>query len=228
MDGKRWIELLGSALLLIVLTAVVTACSKEEDDYEAILVDAHAVNNVPSMNCSFFGVWTVDDMVADTVSVDVRIGRDKNYERGNDVAFNGFPYQAIINLLYPGKKIDSITDKIPSGLLLRFVGLSNKALYFEFLPFGMQSLDPRVLHFMVKLDDGKIVEVSLRFVPNKSKAIIDTNGDTFSCAIPIELIAYSEREGMDADVVIMEKKPDPEMKLQFTSIQRIEGGTVGN
>lgn len=225
MDGKRWIELLGSALLLIVLTAVVTACSKEEDDYEAILVDAHAVNNVPSMNCSFFGVWTVDDMVADTVSVDVRIGRDKNYERGNDVAFNGFPYQAIINLLYPGKKIDSITDKIPSGLLLRFVGLSNKALYFEFLPIETQSLDPRVLHFEAKLDDGKIVSVLLRFVPSKSKAIIDTNGETFSCAIPIDLITYYEQEGMDA--VIMEKKPDPEMKLQFTSIQRIEG-TVGN
>lgn len=225
MDGKRWIELLGSALLFIVLTAVVTACSKEEDDYEATLVAAHAVNNVPSMNCSFFGVWTVDDMVADTVSVDVRIGRDKNYERGNDVAFNGFPYQAIINLLYPGKKIDSITDKIPSGLLLRFVGLSNKALYFEFLPIETQSLDPRVLHFEAKLDDGKIVSVLLRFVPSKSKAIIDTNGETFSCAIPIDLITYYEQEGMDA--VIMEKKPDPEMKLQFTSIQRIEG-TVGN
>lgn len=225
MDGKRWIELLGSALLLIVLTAVVTACSKEEDDYVVPLVAAHAVNNVPSMNCSFFGVWTVDDMVADTVSVDVRIGRDKNYERGNDVAFNGFPYQAIINLLYPGKKIESITDKIPSGLLLRFVGLSNKALYFEFLPIETQSLDPRVLHFEAKLDDGKIVSVLLRFVPSKSKAIIDTNGETFSCAIPIDLITYYEQEGMDA--VIMEKKPDPEMKLQFTSIQRIEG-TVGN
>lgn len=225
MDGKRWIELLGSALLLIVLTAVVTACSKEEDDYVVPLVAAHAVNNVPSMNCSFFGVWTVDDMVADTVSVDVRIGRDKNYERGNDVAFNGFPYQAIINLLYPGKKIDSITDKIPSGLLLRFVGFSNKALYFEFLPIETQSLDPRVLHFEAKLDDGKIVSVLLRFVPSKSKAIIDTNGETFSCAIPIDLITYYEQEGMDA--VIMEKKPDPEMKLQFTSIQRIEG-TVGN
>jgi hypothetical protein len=225
MDGKRWIELLGSALLFIVLTAVVTACSKEEDDYVVPLVAAHAVNNVPSMNCSFFGVWTVDDMVADTVSVDVRIGRDKNYERGNDVAFNGFPYQAIINLLYPGKKIESITDKIPSGLLLRFVGFSNKALYFEFLPIETQSLDPRVLHFEAKLDDGKIVSVLLRFVPSKSKAIIDTNGETFSCAIPIDLITYYEQEGMDA--VIMEKKPDPEMKLQFTSIQRIEG-TVGN
>ena len=216
---------MGSALLFIVLTAVVTACSKEEDDYVVPLVAAHAVNNVPSMNCSFFGVWTVDDMVADTVSVDVRIGRDKNYERGNDVAFNGFPYQAIINLLYPGKKIESITDKIPSGLLLRFVGLSNKALYFEFLPIETQSLDPRVLHFEAKLDDGKIVSVLLRFVPSKSKAIIDTNGETFSCAIPIDLITYYEQEGMDA--VIMEKKPDPEMKLQFTSIQRIEG-TVGN
>ena len=225
MDGKRWIELLGSALLFIVLTAVVTACSKEEDDYVVPLVAAHAVNNVPSMNCSFFGVWTVDDMVADTVSVDVRIGRDKNYERGNDVGFRGFPYQAIINLLYPGKKIESITDKIPSGLLLRFVGLSNKALYFEFLPIETQSLDPRVLHFEAKLDDGKIVSVLLRFVPSKSKAIIDTNGETFSCAIPIDLITYYEQEGMDA--VIMEKKPDPEMKLQFTSIQRIEG-TVGN
>jgi hypothetical protein len=225
MDGKRWIELLGSALLLIVLTAVVTACSKEEDDYEATLVAAHAVNIVPSMNCSFLGVWTVDDIVADTVGVDVRIGRDKNYERGNDVAFNGFPYQAIINLLYPGKKIESITDKIPSGLLLRFVGFSNKALYFEFLSIETQSLDPRVLHFEAKLDDGKIVSVLLRFVPSKSKAIIDTNGETFSCAIPIDLITYYEQEGMDA--VIMEKKPDPEMKLQFTSIQRIEG-TVGN
>ena len=225
MDGKRWIELLGSAILFIVLATVVSACSKEEDDYVVPLVAAHAVNNVPSMNCSFFGVWTVDDMVADTVSVDVRIGRDKNYERGNDVAFNGFPYQAIINLLYPGKKIESITDKIPSGLLLRFVGLSNKALYFEFLPIETQSLDPRVLHFEAKLDDGKIVSVLLRFVPSKSKAIIDTNGETFSCAIPIDLITYYEQEGMDA--VIMEKKPDPEMKLQFTSIQRIEG-TVGN
>jgi hypothetical protein len=38
-------------------------------------------------------------------------------------------------------------------------------------------------------------------------------------------MTYYEQEGMDA--VIMEKKPDPEMKLQFTSIQRIEG-TVGN
>ena len=227
MDGKRWINFYCSALLLVVLAAVVSDCSKEEDDSQLSKGVSSVVNNVPSMNFSFLGVWTVDDIVADTVGVDVCIGRDKNYERGNDVAFNGFPYQAIINLLYPGKKIDSITDKIPSGLLLRFVGFSNKALYFEFLPIETQSLDPRVLHFEAKLDDGKIVSVLLRFVPSKSKAIIDTNGDTFSCAIPIELIAYSEREGMDADVVIMEKKPDPEMKLQFTSIQRIEG-TVGN
>ena len=226
MDRKRWIELLGSALLFIVLAAVVTACSKEEDDYEASVDVSIVVNNVPSMNCSFLGVWMVDDIGADTVRADVGIGRDKNYERGNDVGFHGFPYQAIINLLYPGKKIESVTDKIPSALLLRFVGLSNKALYFEFLPIETQSFDPRVLHFEVKLDDGKIVGVSLRFVGNKSKAIIDTNGNTFSCAIPIDLIAYYEKEGMDD--VIMEKKPDPEMKLQFTSIQRIEGVTVGN
>jgi hypothetical protein len=228
MDGKRWINFYCSALLLVVLAAVVSACSKEEDDSQLSKGVSSVVNNVPSMNFSFLGVWTVDDIVADTVGVDVCIGRDKIYETGNDVSFYGFPYQTIINLLYPGKMVVSVVSKIPPALFMRFVGLSNKALYFEFLPFGMQSLDPRVLHFMVKLDDGKIVEVSLRFVPNKSKAIIDTNGDTFSCAIPIELIAYSEREGMDADVVIMEKKPDPEMKLQFTSIQRIEGGTVGN
>lgn len=226
MDRKRWIELLGSALLFIVLAAVVSACSREEDDYEASVDVSHVVNNVPSMNCSFLGVWTVDEIVADTVGVDVCIGRDKNYEYGNDVGFRGFPYQAIINLLYPGKKVESVTDKIPSGLPLRFVGVSNKALYFEFLPIETQSLDPRVLHFEVKLDNGKIVSVSLHFVPNKSKAIIDTNGETFSCAIPIDLITYYEQEGMDA--VIMEKKPDPEMKLRFTSIQRIEGTTVGN
>ena len=223
MDRKRWIELLGSALLLIVLAAVVTACSKEEDDYNSFVDASSVLHNVPSMNCSFFGVWTVDDIVADTVRADVCIGRDKNYECDNDVSFYGFPYQAIINLLYPGKMVESVTDKIPSALLLRFVGLSNKALYFEFLPI---ELDPGVLRFEVKLDDGKIVGVSLRFVGNKSKAIIDTNGNTFSCAIPIDLIAYYEKEGMDA--IIMEKKPDPEMKLKYTSIQRIEGTTVGN
>lgn len=228
MDRKRWIELLGSALLFIVLATVVSACSKEEEDYQGSVNASTVVNDVPSMNCSFLGVWTVDDIVADTVGVDVCIGHDKNYETVNYVAFYGFPYQAIINLLYPGKMIESVIYRIPPAKYLRFVGLSNKALYFEFLPNEMQSLDPRVLHFLVKLDDGKIVEVSLRFVPNKSKAIIDTNGDTFSCVIPIDLIAYSEREGMDADAVIMKKEPDPEMKLQFTSIQRMEGTTVGN
>ena len=226
MDRKRWIELLGSALLFIVLTTVVSACSKEEDDYEASVDVSPVVNNVSSMNCSFLGVWTLDDNVADTVGVDVCIGRNNNYEYGNDVDFHGFPYQAIIDLLYPENKVESVTDKIPSGLPLRFVGLSNKALYFEFLPIETQSIDSRVLHFEVKLDDGMIVSVSLRFAPNKSKAIIDTNGEAFSCAIPIDLITYYEKKGNDT--AVMEKKQDPEMTLRFTSIQRIESGNVGN
>lgn len=226
MDRKRWIELLGSAILFIVLATVVSACSKEEDDYEASVDVSPVVNNVPSMNCSFLGVWTVNDIVADTVRVDVCLGQNEDIESGNNIGFYGFPYQAIVDQLYPGKKIESVTSEIASWLPLRYVGHSDKAFYFEFQPIKI-TVDSRCISYYVKLDDGKIVGISLWFVANKFKAIIDTNGESFSCWFPIDnILYYEESEGCDPP--LMEKKPDPEMKLKYTSIKRIEGGTVGN
>lgn len=224
MSMKRLIELLGLALLVMVSATGVTACSKEGDVAGINYTNPEESIN-PSMNCSFIGVWSVDDIVADTVDVDIAIGSKGAYQ--NYVSFYGFPYQAIVNMIMSGKKVMQVRNYVPSiPMEMRSVGYSDKTLYFEFEGIPTQSFDPQVLHFDVTFEDGKEMGMSLHYVPGKSVATIDSKGENFSCVILIDQIVYYEEEGQDTN--IMEKKLDHEIKLKYISIQRIKGATVGN
>ena len=224
MSVKRLIELLGLALLVMVSATGVTACSKEGDVAGINYTNPEESIN-PSMNCSFIGVWSVDDIVADTVDVDIAIGSKGAYQ--NYVSFYGFPYQAIVNMIMSGKKVMHVRNYVPSiPMEMRSVGYSDKTLYFEFEGIPTQSFDPQVLHFDVTFEDGKEMGMSLHYVPGKSVATIDSKGENFSCVILIDQIVYYEEEGQDTN--IMEKKLDKEIKLKYISIQRIKGATVGN
>ena len=227
MSVKRLIELLGLALLVMVSATGVTACSKEGDVAGINYTNPEESIN-PSMNCSFIGVWSVDEIVADTVDVDIAIGSKGAYQ--NYVSFYGFPYQAIVNMIMSGKKVMQVRNYVPSiPMEMRSVGYSDKTLYFEFEGIPTQSFDPQVLHFDVTFEDGKEMGMFLHYVPGKSVATIDSKGENFSCVILIDQIVYYEKEGLNADITdIMEKKLDHEIKLKYISIQRIKGATVGN
>ena len=101
MDRKRVFKLYGSALFVMVLTAGLTACSKDEEDEIQL--------SFQYLERSFRGVWTVDDVKADTTDVWIEIDNNRgNKYYKNYVAYWGFPYKAIISNIYPDIKISKI------------------------------------------------------------------------------------------------------------------------
>ena len=64
--------------------------------------------------------------------------------------------------------------------------------------------------------------VTAYIIPSKSTAYLDTNGETFSCLLVVSQIETK----VDGEMKL--KKFDPELKVRYTSIKRIERATVGN
>lgn len=242
MDRTKRFRLLGSALMVMVLAAGLTSCSKDdEDDLEE--VDTQNYNAQVTMKCSFIGVWTMNEVIADTVNVDVRV--DSNAETGNKylAAFSGFPYKAIVNQVAPDVNVAKITDSMIIGgplppdeaLLLqtivehgdiyncmevsvlngyRCVGVSESSLFFELLPGRDYSV--LYLPFVVTTDNGEFFSITATLVPSKSTAILDINGKTFSCILNISEIEFVKNGEKQI------KKLSPEMKMKYTSFQRID------
>jgi hypothetical protein len=214
--------------LCLIFALLVAACSHEKEDEvsDPMYPDKEQLN--VSLNGSFRGVWSVDDVSADTVDVDVKIGNDKLLGVVN-VTFYGFPYQAIADLFFPGQKIERVNYVIPSDLSFRIIGYSKKIVYLEFEPNDLQSMDPRCLYFNANLEGGKEIGISIRFVSSSSKATLDVNGESFSCPMRVDMIVCSEgSESSGLDHSMIEKNCDPPIVMKYTSIKRIERATIGN
>ena len=249
-------------LVLLVLTALVMGCGKEEggegesqygeknnglfpkDTSLLHRIDFDNLPTIPQLNCSFRGVWSVDDVSTDTLDVQVSTSYSENY-----VAFYGFPYKTMIKEVAPQVKVTKITNDIPTGATLhdedslyfqtykkcgnnqdcleaffgydyRCIGVSANGIYLE-LPPG-QNHTVRYLPFVVTTDQGNYFPVIASVVPDKSTAVLDIKGESFSCVLTISQIESQE----NGEKVI--KKYSPGLRLKYTSIKRIEHASFGN
>ncbi len=257
---------------LLVITLAVTSCSKGNDDVteSGLRYDMPKPNydnpttTIPSLDYSFHGVWTVDNSAADTVNVRVITGEKipKSWADGktpigfiykNYIAYNGFPYMAIMKKIAPDVKVAKITYDMRVGgllpadeaLLLKTIvahgdnyscietyvakeylceGISESSLYLVLKPAEDQLL--LYLPFVVTTDQGKLISVTATVHPNYSKAVLKTDGTTFTSTLTLTHIEY--KEVSEFDEVTKEMKLEPEMTLKYTSIKRIDSPLSGN
>ncbi len=249
-------------LVLLVLTALVMGCGKEEggeaeSQYEktnnglfpkdtSLLhrIDFDNPPTIPQLNCSFRGVWSVDDVSTDTLDVQVSTSYSENY-----VAFYGFPYKTMIKEVAPQVKVTKITNDIPVGVTLhdedslyfqtlknldfkydfieagigeyfRCIGISDSGIYLELYPKRIYAVS--YLPFVVTTDQGNYFPIIASVVPSQTTAILDTKGETFSCVLTISQIESQE----NGEKVV--KKYSPGLRLKYTSIKRIEHASFGN
>lgn len=257
---------------LLVITLAVTSCSKGNDDVteSGLRYDMPKPNydnpttTIPSLDYSFRGVWTVDNSATDTVDVRVitgenvpKYGADGKTPIGfiykNYIAYNGFPYMAIMKKIAPDVKVAKITYDMRVGgllpadeaLLLKTIvahgdnyscietyvakeylceGISESSLYLVLKPAEDQLL--LYLPFVVTTDQGKLISVTATVHPNYSKAVLKTDGTTFTSTLTLTHIEY--KEVSEFDEVTKEMKLEPEMTLKYTSIKRIDSPLSGN
>ena len=151
-------------------------------------------------------------------------------ESYNDVVSRGNTYEGIwmVNdvkaeaAVMPGATVSSIPNSI--AIPMRYIGYTDNAFYLEFTPMYYSSMDPQNIYYQVILEDGKEIGLTLHMVTEKSSVILNSEGGTFSCIIPVDKILCSEGAG----VIFKEIPFDPEMQLRYTSINRVKGSTVGN
>lgn len=246
-------ELTRTALLLMMTLAL--GCSKvTENDREtasqqmsdpASQQDAANVA-VPTMLCHFRGVWSVNDVPADTVDVTVSVGdRSYNPKGSHYVCFYGFPFREMTKRIAPDTKVEKITTDMLVGVPLppdqalqlqtiidhgdnynciekciaqdmRCIGASQSAIYLELMP-GM-NYAVRYLPWVVTDDKGELQAITAVVVPTLSQATLSANGDSFSCVLTIK----------EAEIGKAVMTMQPEMKLTFTSIKRVERASLGN
>lgn len=258
------------SMAVVALTAM-SSCSKGDSDdiYElAYNMPKPSYDNpsttIPSLDYSFHGVWTVDNSAADTVNVRVITGEKipKSGANGNTpigfiyknyIAYDGFPYMAIMKKIAPDVKVAKITYDMRVGglmpadeaLLLKTIvahgdnyscietylakeylceGISESSLYLVLKPAEDQLL--LYLPFVVTTDQGMLISVTATVHPNYSKAVLKTDGTTFTSTLTLTHIEY--KEVSELDEVTKEMKLEPEMTLKYTSIKRIDSPLSGN
>lgn len=244
MDRRRMIKMLESALLL-VLAAGVTACNNADNgdltsaDFGEVIQD-----------CCFRGVWTVDDLKADTAEIKV-ITNYPSRRNWNTVTYWGFPYKAIASIIAPEVNIAEITSFSDAGPIspdqtqlfqmvldghggninsimtenvtynYRCVGISEGNLYLE-LMLPETGVYGLYLPFIVTTTQGELFAVIATIDHSKSTAILNIFGNSFTNILTVSQIEIFEVGK------IQKMTLSPEMKLKFTSIQRTDRATVGN
>ena len=210
-------------IVCLAAALVSVACSTGGDN-DLISFNPESYNGVVSRGNSYEGIWMVNDVKAE--AADVSINYYDTEVQGNylpsTATFFGFPFQAITDLVMPGATVSSIPNSI--AIPMRYVGYSDNAYYLEFTPMYLSSMDPQNIFYKVILEDGKEIGLTLHMVTEKSSVILNSEGGTFSCIIPVDKILCSEGAG----VIFKEIPFDPEMQLRYTSINRVKGSTVGN
>jgi hypothetical protein len=212
---------IGNIILSLLTALMVVACSPGGGDIPSpgpYDDNSKPMDNIP-LNSFYEGVWMVNGIATETATVNVTVGNNDNL--GLISTFD-FPFQAITDLILPGATVSSIPNSI--AIPMRYVGYSDNAYYLEFTPMYYSSMDPQNIFYKVILEDGKEIGLTLHMVTEKSSVILNSEGGTFSCIIPVDKILCSEGAG----VIYKEIPLNPEMQLRYTSINRVKGSTVGN
>lgn len=248
MNRKKHLKWMAS--LLIVLLA--GACSTGED--EEMLVEQlinipdtdNASTSVPKLMYRFRGIWTVDEVSADTTTVFVATAQPRN-----SVEFHGFPIKEMMKRMLPKVKVAKITDYemdelgwLPDdevlysnmlskyedaltqclqsgvGQTIRCVGMSEKSLYLEFTQTELY------LPFVVTTDEGQLIPVTAVIQPSMSKSVLNVDGSLFTCTLMVTKVEYTEIS--EYDEVVWEAKLEPEIRLKYTSIKQIDRSSSGN
>ena len=248
MNRKKHLKWMAS--LLIVMLA--GACSTGED--EEMLVEQpinipdtdNASTSVPKLMYRFRGIWTVDEVSADTTRVRVATAQP-----WSSVEFYGFPIKEMMKRMLPKVKVAKITDYemdelgwLPDdevlysnmlskyedaltqclqsgvGQTIRCVGLSEKSLYLEFTQTELY------LPFVVTTDEGQLIPVTAVIQPSMSKSVLNVDGSLFTCTLMVTKVEYTEIS--EYDEVVWEAKLEPEMRLKYTSIKQIDYPSSGN
>ena len=212
---------IGNIILSLLTALMVVACSPGGGDIPSpgpYDDNSKPMDNIP-LNSFYEGVWMVNGIATETATVNVTVGNNDNL--GLISTFD-FPFQAITDLILPGATISTIPNSV--SIPMRYVGYSDNAYYLEFTPMYYSSMDPQNIFYKVILEDGKEIGLTLHMVTEKSSVILNSEGGTFSCIIPVDKILCSEGAG----VIFKEIPFDPEMQLRYTSINRMKGSTVGN
>ena len=212
---------IGNIILSLLTALMVVACSPGGGDIPSpgpYDDNSKPMDNIP-LNSFYEGVWMVNGIATETATVNVTVGNNDNL--GLISTFD-FPFQAITDLILPGATISTIPNSV--SIPMRYVGYSDNAYYLEFTPMYYSSMDPQNIFYKVILEDGKEIGLTLHMVTEKSSVILNSEGGTFSCIIPVDKILCSEGAG----VIFKEIPFDPEMQLKYTSINRMKGSTVGN
>lgn len=248
MNRKKHLKWMAS--LLIVMLA--GACSTGED--EEMLVEqpinipdtGNASTSVPKLMYRFRGIWTVDEVSADTTRVRVATAQP-----WSSVEFYGFPIKEMMKRMLPKVKVAKITDYemdelgwLPDdevlysnmlskyedaltqclqsgvGQTIRCVGMSEKSLYLEFTQTELY------LPFVVTTDEGQLIPVTAVIQPSMSKSVLNVDGSLFTCTLTVTKVEYTEIS--EYDEVVWEAKLEPEMRLKYTSIKQIDRSSSGN
>lgn len=212
---------IGNIILSLLTALMVVACSPGGGDIPSpgpYDDNSKPMDNIP-LNSFYEGVWMVNGIATETATVNVTVGNNDNL--GLISTFD-FPFQAITDLILPGATISTIPNSV--SIPMRYVGYSDNAYYLEFTPMYYSSMDPQNIFYKVILEDGKEIGLTLHMVTEKSSVILNSEGGTFSCIIPVDKILCSEGAG----VIFKEIPLNPEMQLRYTSINRVKGSTVGN
>lgn len=170
----------------------------------------------------------------------------------NFVAYYGFPLMEIMKKIAPDVNVAKITYDMRVGgllpadeaLLLQTIvahgdnnciqtyvaeeylceGISESSLYLVLKPANDNLL--LYLPFVVTTDQGKLISVTATVHPNYSKAVLKTDGTTFTSTLALTHIEY--KEVSELGEVTKEMKLEPEMTLKYTSIKRIDSPLSGN
>ena len=248
MNRKKHLKWMAS--LLIVMLA--GACSTGED--EEMLVEQpinipdtdNASTSVPKLMYRFRGIWTVDEVSADTTRVRVATAQP-----WSSVEFYGFPIKEMMKRMLPKVKVAKITDYemdelgwLPDdevlysnmlskyedaltqclqsgvGQTIRCVGMSEKSLYLEFTQTELY------LPFVVTTDEGQLIPVTAVIQPSMSKSVLNVDGSLFTCTLMVTKVEYTEIS--EYDEVVWEAKLEPEIRLKYTSIKQIDRSSSGN
>lgn len=212
---------IGNIILSLLTALMVVACSPGGGDIPSpgpYDDNSKPMDNIP-LNSFYEGVWMVNGIATEMATINVTVGNNDNL--GLISTFD-FPFQAITDLILPGATVSSIPNSI--AIPMRYVGYSDNAYYLEFTPMYYSSMDPQNIFYKVILEDGKEIGLTLHMVTEKSSVILNSEGGTFSCIIPVDKILCSEGAG----VIFKEIPLNPEMQLRYTSINRVKGSTVGN
>ena len=210
-------------IICLAVALVSVACSSGGDN-DLYSFKPESYNDVVSRGNTYEGIWMVNDVKAE--AADVSINFYDTEVQGDALpstaTFFGFPFQAITDLVMPGATVSSIPNSI--AIPMRYIGYTDNAFYLEFTPMYYSSMDPQNIYYQVILEDGKEIGLTLHMVTEKSSVILNSEGGTFSCIIPVDKILCSEGAG----VIFKEIPLNPEMQLRYTSINRVKGSTVGN